>query len=397
MAKLNELDRKLIRILYIVSAIILGSLAMLGITYVSDLSNGPVANAFEKLGDEVRKIENITILENRKNERQDRMIWFKDYRNDYELLRHPETILLGAHDNQCGTSFESVVSLEDSIGNVFPIIHIYVAWGEDAEHAFPTIQASAISNMGSVPMITWEPWLTKFSSATYSELRNAEERSMHGLTDIANGLYDPYIISWAKAVKAIRTPIFLRWGHEMNDPYRYPWGPQNNSPEEYVAAWKHIHHVFATEGATNVLWVWNPHISYGNIDEYYPGDDMVDYTGVDILNFGTATTWSDWYTFDQYFGKYYDLLAAHNKPIMIAELGSLAVGGDRKEWFTGALQDLPTRYPAVKSVVFFHVSEDKTTSMQPLSWYFKYDTACTHAIVQEIEKWSHLNIVTDEK
>lgn len=55
----------------------------------------------------------------------------------------------------------------------------------------------------------------------------------------------------------------------MNDPYRYPWGPQNNDPSEFVAAFRHVHDVFDSVGASNVIWIWSPHLTYGKFKEYY--------------------------------------------------------------------------------------------------------------------------------
>ena len=54
-------------------------------------------------------------------------------------------------------------------------------------------------------------------------------------------------------------PIALSFGHEMNGNW-YPWGTAQTTAAEFVAAWRHIHDVFARAGATNVIWVWNPNV-----------------------------------------------------------------------------------------------------------------------------------------
>jgi len=388
MAKKNALDEKLLRIIYIFVAILLGAGITLGITYFDGKADGPVTSFFIKIGDLTRSVENKAIVRHRKSNRLVRLKWLNTYATHIDSLKNPHRILLGAHDNHCNDSFQSIVELEDSLRTVFPLIHLYSAWGSKPEHQFPKLQVEAIINMGSIPVITWEPWLTEFNSKDFIKLRKKELRSTNGLSDIANGMYDSYIIKWAQDVKAIEQPVFIRLGHEMNDPYRYPWGPQNNTPEEYVNAWRHVHDEFIKQGATNVLWVWNPHLSYGYFDLYYPGKKYVDYVGVDVLNFGTVATWSQWYSFNDIFGSHYKELEAFGKPIMIAEFSSLACGGDRKKWFAEALSNFPQKYPAVKAFIFFHVSDDKTTTMQSVSWSFKYDTACTHAITKEITAWS---------
>ena len=72
---------------------------------------------------------------------------------------------------------------------------------------------------------------------------------------------------------------------------------------------------------------------------------------------------------------------------MLTELGCLAAGGDRNKWFEEAFSQLPVNYPAVKSILFFHYSEDKTTTQQTLNWYIKDDHSTTQAIINEIKKW----------
>jgi beta-mannanase len=179
----------------------------------------------------------------------------------------------------------------------------------------------------------------------------------------------------------------MRVGHEMNDPYRYPWGPQNNTAKDFKAAWRHIFNVFKAVGAKNVIWVWSPHIAYGYFDAYYPGNDFVDWVGISVLNYGTVASWSKWWTFEEIFGSHYKELAKFNKPIMISEFGSLNVGGDRSKWFGDALSGLPEKYPLVKAIVFFHYSYDKTTTQQPLNWYIKDDTASVRSIIRGFRSW----------
>jgi len=108
--------------------------------------------------------------------------------------------------------------------------------------------------------------------------------------------------------------------------------------------------------------------------------------GAGTLNYGTVASWSQWYTFDEIFGKYYAQFAKYKKPIMISEFGSLATGGDREKWYKDALAEMPVKYPLVKSVVFFHVANDNTTTDKALNWYIKDDHQITHTIADIINK-----------
>ncbi len=293
--------------------------------------------------------------------------------------------MLGAFDNEAKEDYESIVGLEDSLKTTFPLIHIFTAWGSKPEEKFPAERVKDIIDLGSVPVITWEPWLSDFNEEEYPANGKAD-REKNGMKDVAAGMYDTYVIKWANSAREIHKPFFLRFGHEMNDGYRYPWGPQNNAPEDYIAAWQHIHDIFVKQGAKNVIWIWGPHPAY-EFKEFYPGDAYVDYVGVGVLNYGTVAKWSQWWSFKEIFGRYYDQLASYKKPIMITEFGSLAVGGKRARWYADALDSMPQRYPMVKSVMFYHVSMDNTTTQQTLNWYIKDDHAITATIVKEVSKW----------
>jgi len=376
------------RILYTLAALLLGIGIILIISFAGSKSRGPLENLFVQAGATVNKVEQNLIIENRKHKRIDKLKWFQFYGSNPILLKNPQLILFGAYDNQSSESFESIVSLEDSLHTTFPLIHIYTAWGSKPEEQFPKLQVEAIYEMGSIPVITWEPWLTDFDAESFPQLRKPENRDKGGMGDVAKGSYDDYIRQWAEDAKSTGRPIYIRLGHEMNDPYRYPWGPHNNSAKSFVAAWRHVHNLFVATGATNVIWIWSPHPAYGYFDFFYPGDEYVDFVGVGTLNYGNVAQWSKWWTFKEIFGKHYDELAAFKKPIMLTELGCLAAGGDRSQWFGEAFDQLPINYPAVKAILYFHFSEDKTTTQQTLNWYFKDDYTTTHAIINELKKWS---------
>ena len=381
------MTKKTHRILYAVIALSAAVLVIIGLSFIGGRSRGPLEGLFSKAGSVVTEVESDVILGQREHKRSDRLKWFQAYIRDKSLLKNPRIILLGAYDNQTAETFESINDFEDSLQTVFPLIHIYTAWGTKPEEQFPGKQVDAILAMGSVPVITWEPWLTDFDAEKYPNLRKPEIRDKHGLTDVARGLYDPYITEWAIAAREVKSPLFLRVGHEMNDPYRYPWGPQNNTAREFVAAWRHIHNLFKAVGAGNVIWIWSPHPAYGFFDAYYPGNDYVDWVGVGVLNYGTVASWSQWWSFKDIFGKHYQELSRFKKPIVLTEFGCLNVGGDRGKWFGEALSHLPQDYPALKAILFFHYSYDKTTTQQPLNWYIKDDSSATNSIIRSIRQW----------
>lgn len=375
------------RIIFSILAVVIGILIVFLLSIAGEGSRGPMQSLLDNVAKSVQALEERMILQRRESKRSRKLTWFEPYVENIDLLKDPEVILLGASDTYEKESFESIIDLEDSLNTTFPLIHIYNAWGSKEEQEFPELEVLTILELGSLPVITWEPWLTSFDPEEYPGIPPIEDRGRGCLRAIAEGTYDKYIIEWAGKVRETGSPIFVRLGHEMNDPYRYPWGPQNNKPKDFIDAWIHVHEIFQAENATNVLWVWSPHPSYGYFDAYYPGKDYVDYIGSGILNFGNVASWSKWWTFDEIFGKAYPALDTFEKPMMITEFGSLNVGGDRSEWFKESFKNLPELYPSIKSLVFFHYSEDRTVTNKVVSWEIIHDPASIQAIKEQIMTW----------
>jgi len=377
---------KIYRITVTLMAMLLGITLVLGLSFAGKKGSGPVDNLLSNMASGVSGMENKLILKQRAHTRSQSLQWLAHITGSQLRTGTTGQILYGAYDDQVSDTYQSVVDLEDSLHTVFPIIQLYTAWGSKPEEQFPATRVNAIQRIGSVPLITWEPWLADFSEAAIPGIPPKEKRDQHCLKAIAQGTYDSYIDQWAKDAKDVPGNLFVRLGHEMNDPYRYPWGPQNNTPAEYIAAWRHVVDRFRQQNVANVIWVWSPHPAYKDYNAYYPGDKYVDWIGSGTLNYGTVATWSQWYTFDEIFGKYYPQFAAFGKPILISEFGSLATGGDREKWYTDALTDMPVKYPLVKAVVFFHVASDNTTTNKALNWYIKNDHNITQHIAAIIKR-----------
>jgi hypothetical protein len=306
-------------------------------------------------------------------------------------LRRPEKVLFGIYDGGFPNTFAGMEQLEARLDYKFPIISFYSAWGDKPTQQFPLRMVETIHNMGSVPMITWEPWVVDFDPRIRTNLPPVAEREYASLASIAKGEYDFYIVPWAKAAAASKRPLFIRFAHEMNDPYRYPWGPQNgNRPEDFVAAWRHVHLIFQKMGATNVLWVWSPHVSMPWFEYYYPGPEYVDWIGTGVLNYGTIASWSRWWSFHQILEKAYPQLLRMDKPIMISEFGSLSQGGDMAEWYRQAFYHLTHTYGrGIRAIVFFNQPTDITISpTYPLNWSLMQNVRAADVVAQEISQLS---------
>ncbi len=226
--------------------------------------------------------------------------------------------------------------------------------GSDWVH-FPDFNSSvmeAIRSRGAVPMWTWLP-------DNYNLPGN---QPAFKLTAIASGAYDDYIRRFAGEAKSWGYPFLLRFAHEMNATW-YSWStgagnPNGNSPDDYIAAWRHVHDLFTEVGATNALWVWcvNTELPRSTpIAQDYPGDAYVDWVAMDGYNFGTTPPNGSWRSLVEVFGPTYDAIGRLSaRPLMISEVASAETGGDKADWITeGLLNALPAAMPRVRAVLWF--------------------------------------------
>ena len=99
---------------------------------------------------------------------------------------------------------------------------------------------------------------------------------------ILDGEHDDLIRDQARAVRRVHRPVLLRMRWEMDRPNLRAtmW-----SGTDYIAAWKYVREIFRQERADNVSWVWCPTAEgfiRGDAPDFYPGDDQVDWTCVDV-------------------------------------------------------------------------------------------------------------------
>jgi hypothetical protein len=230
---------------------------------------------------------------------------------------------------------------------------------------FQPILMENIVNNGCTPMITWEPWVSGFGAETLKPMPQREWRS---LADIGNGVYDFYITEWAKAAVTWGKPFFLRFAHEMTNS-QYSWTPENgNTPQDYKNAWWHVHSLFDSLGASNVIWVWCP---YGTgVMDYYPGDEWVDWTAMDVFNYGEFLSGTNqrWMSFNELASPLYSELETIRKPIMVAEVGSSDIGGSREVWYGEMLKQIMTKFTRVKALVLFENPSDRTSGIWDIDW-----------------------------
>ena len=226
---------------------------------------------------------------------------------------------------------------DDAIG-VTPQIHLtYFGW-EDPWATDMTLTDDLAR--GQISLVNWEPFEVNFA-------------------DIVDGTFDGMLTQRARQAAELTQPVFLDFAAEMNE--EEGWG--GHDPELYVAAYRHIHDIFDANDANQIVWVWAPN----NVDsqnapaalEYYPGDDYVDWTGIDGYNWGTSDPNFEWQSFESVFRAMYDDLHGLGKPIIIGEMASAEEGGSKPQWIEHVVPTLEQEFSDIRAVVWFDVDKER--------------------------------------
>jgi mannan endo-1,4-beta-mannosidase len=253
-------------------------------------------------------------------------------------------------------------NVEKDIGKHFAIVGIYQSW-EGSHTEFDSNWAQNVFAQGSTPLITWEPWIPV---SGYDRSEDKVNQGKYRLIKISQGNFDPYIRQYADSIRAYHMPVMIRFAHEMNGNW-YPWGSTFNTPQDYIAAWRHVHNIFAKEGATNVTWVWSPnaiyydpHIPYSSqIEKFYPGNAYVDWVGLSAFNWAGQYKQNVWMPPDEIFSSTVDELATFQKPIIIAETASADTNSPitKANWIR-ALAMYMKNNPEIKGIIWFNTTDN---------------------------------------
>lgn len=242
---------------------------------------------------------------------------------------------------------------------------------------FPLTPLNNVRDHGSIPLFSWS------SSATPETAPQGPYR----LGAIIDGSFDPFIRRFAEAAREWGHPFFLRFDWEMNG-FWFPWseGVNGNRPGQFVAAWRHVHDVFAQVGAENATWVWCPNVDFTRkltpLHRVYPGHDYVDWTCLDGFNWGKRADSAGWQNFNQVFHETYKrvMRIAPDKPLILGEVASNERGGSKASWIKHMLRIVPAKYRRIRGLVWFDVRDRDT------HWPIESSKKATNAFAKQIRR-----------
>jgi hypothetical protein len=271
--------------------------------------------------------------------------------------------------------FEAMAGKGVSLVNFFSPFANCGSSGNCSFYKFPTEPMENIRSHGSIPVFSWSS----------QSIPSTKEEPDFQLADVISGRYDGYIREFAEDAKDWGHPFFLRFDWEMNGNW-FPWseGVNGNQSGEFVTAWRHVHDIFASVGASNATWVWCPNVDPENdltdLASTYPGDEYVDWTGLDGYNWGPSK--GGWTSFSKLYRSTYDRITASiapSKPLLIGEMGSTENGGSKANWIAEALNEIPTAFPRVKAMLWFDTFDDG------MDWPIETSTSATSAFAAGVQ------------
>lgn len=244
--------------------------------------------------------------------------------------------------------FGELSNLEQQLEKPISTVSVFKQFGAADNNVLSLDDLSYIKSKHMGLLIAWEPWNPS----------QGMDQTTDYLKEIPLGLHNEYLKQFATLLKEYGDTVIIRFGHEMNGNW-YPWG---NRAFEYKLAYRYIASFFKRENVQNVKWMWCinsnslPLFSIENTSSFYPGNDVVDMIGIDGFNWGEGFVFSGWRSFKDIFLPAYNFVVKYyRKPIVIAEVASSEIGGDKPLWITSMLRtELPTYFPKVSEIIWFN-------------------------------------------
>ncbi|NSW58149.1 MAG: hypothetical protein HPY44_19250 [Armatimonadetes bacterium] len=160
---------------------------------------------------------------------------------------------IGAYIEMDPVARDDIATFERVTGKKHATYFRYVGYGQP----FPFEWANRLKRAGATPHIAWEP--------------------NEGLDKVQD---DEYLRGWVQACANFGEPVFIRFASEMNG----DWEAWSGDPDLYVKKWRMVYEAFY-RGAPNAILIWCPFATpKSTIPLYYPGDEYVDWVGVNVYS-----------------------------------------------------------------------------------------------------------------
>ncbi|OGZ78333.1 MAG: hypothetical protein A2358_03350 [Candidatus Staskawiczbacteria bacterium RIFOXYB1_FULL_37_44] len=233
-----------------------------------------------------------------------------------------------------GNTPQSFADFQKIVGKKANMNAVFVGWND----FFPFDLGNPLKANGQTLVVFWE-------------------QNNVALDNIIAGNSDEYIKQFALDAKQYGGQVILIPLHEMNGNWN-PWNgtAENNTPEKVIGTFRHIHNLFFDNGNVKFAFVVNnesaPNTPDNAISKYYPGDNYVDYVGVDGFNFGDP-----WQSYSEIFLTALEQLKKYKKPIYIFSMATTE-GPKKSGWIKDALLKMQTD-KSIAGFIWFNENKEK--------------------------------------
>ncbi|PAY20558.1 hypothetical protein CKO51_05800 [Rhodopirellula sp. SM50] len=246
-----------------------------------------------------------------------------------EIPEGDDTLIFGVYDPD--GEFERDHSLR--------LRHVYVSWADFDRNTLRRSLA-AMESRGFQILLTIEPW-------------PIPGRGDDLLTAILSGGYDQTLEELAGILDSLNGPVYVSWGHEMDQDLteRYPWS--GTDPDQFVRAYRHVVDSLRENTETELRWIWAGVMKEGSL-RYWPGREYADYVGMPVYSYPRWDQKMYGYIrdFRTTFQEKAKVVEELDVPLLITELGVSGSSDFEAFWLHQAFMGLRD-YEKLKGVVFF--------------------------------------------
>jgi hypothetical protein len=228
--------------------------------------------------------------------------------------------------------------------------------------------------LGTLQSDSWDALLAGYTIDQYKDFKGMLVLSVPmipdggSMSDGAKGVYDDKWRDFGRMLVAKDRPAaILRLGWEFTGDYS-PWA--GTHPETWKAYWRHIVDA-VRESDPQALFDWNGTVNAQSIGhdpftELWPGDDYVNFVGVDVYDSGPSRAsddagWAKMLGGGLGLDDWYKFAKAHGKRLSIPEWGlngSSSGGGDNTYWMSHMLSWIQDHGPSLAYEAYFNEGED---------------------------------------
>lgn len=247
-------------------------------------------------------------------------------------------------------SESALATLEQQVKRPFDLVYNY----HDLEQPIPTDAERQMVAKGMILHLS-------IAARVYGDSQQISYVS------IARGDYDDSLRRQAEGIASLKTPVFLTFEQEGNQQRKLG---TRGSAADYKAAWRHVHQVYESAGATNAVWVWvmtGREQNLSRAGSIWPGNRYVDWISWNVYNQSGCKSGrikDDAYrSFEERLKPFYDWVHEHgpalgidpDKPAMISESGSVLYPDDAQRtanWYR-SIPSVLRKYPQVKAITLW--------------------------------------------